>query len=210
MFRLAVGAPWGRRPCLPHPPRSGTRSPARRPCKPCAFQIDRRHHLELQWQRQAEQDALLAGVPAALQSGRVLEVQSLQHLERILEAASGQLVVLTVYSRSCGICKAVLRELEAVCAESRQQRARIVFLRHDLHDAFDWPSDVARMYTIKSAPRFLFFVDGALVRTASIADSRRMAHGSRTEVQRVLELEHRRLRGTLWELLVKNAPSARR
>lgn len=227
---------------------------------PCAA---RRHHLELQWQRQAEQDALLAGVPAALQSGGVLEVQSLQHLERILEAASGQLVVLTVYSRcagglgrgdgqganpcdipatkqrlpvrgiqqaslahlpwvralvsglrtatwkkplhdartvqscwnavdsamprepqdpqrrppvlpqkplrpsrrvpaacsSCGICKAVLRELEAVCAESRQQRARIVFLRHDLHDAFDWPSDVARMYTIKSAPRFLFFVD---------------------------------------------------
>lgn len=217
--------------------------------------------MELQWQRQAEQDALLAGVPAALQSGGVLEVQGLQHLERILEAASGQLVVLTVYSRcakkiknyllcsvlgpagllrcrgavqyppptqrrrpmqssdgqaagaraskwdepqtrackqclhravsrraapgraarcggpdglclcpcprcrllwprsSCGICKGVLRELEAVCGESRRQRARIVFLRHDLHDAFDWPSDVARMYALKSAPRFLFFVD---------------------------------------------------
>ncbi len=101
-----------------------------------------------------------------------------------------------------------------------------------------------------------FCVQGALVRTASIADSRRLAHGSRTEVsrcwgrsnrlrmrgssmiwlgrgrrlgvagfltaaalgvglllvgckllpclppfpqvQRVLELEHRRLRGTLW------------
>ncbi|KAL4420616.1 hypothetical protein ABPG75_010272 [Micractinium tetrahymenae] len=166
--------------------------------------------MELQWQRQVEQDALLAAVPAALQSGGVLEVQSLPHLERILEAASGQLVVLTVYSRSCGICKAVLRELEAVCRESRQQRARIVFLRHDLHDAFDWPSDVARMYALKSAPRFLFFVDGALVRTASIADSRRIAHGSRTQVERVLEMEHRRLRDTLWELLVKNAPSARR
>lgn len=34
--------------------------------------------------------------------------------------------------RSCGICKDVLRELEAVCRESRGQRARIVFLRHDL------------------------------------------------------------------------------
>lgn len=33
---------------------------------------------------------------------------------------------------SCGICKDVLRELEAVCRESRQQRARIVFLKHDM------------------------------------------------------------------------------
>lgn len=55
--------------------------------------------MELQWQRQAEQEAVLAGVPAALEQGGVLEVQGLTHLERILEAASGQLVVLTVYSR---------------------------------------------------------------------------------------------------------------
>ena len=61
--------------------------------------------------------------------------------------------------RSCGICKDVLRELEAVCRESRQQRARIVFLAHDLQDAWDWPSDIARWYKLKSAPRFLFFVD---------------------------------------------------
>lgn len=144
--------------------------------------------------------------------------------------------------RSCGICKHVLRELEAVCRESRQQRARIVFLKHDMQvgccagmaaqggcslgaqagscaarawamwvgtrwpskrrrhavasgpqamrrcartdacpcpheppspappaaplagflnqqDAFDWPSDISRMYKIRSSPRFLFFVD---------------------------------------------------
>lgn len=30
------------------------------------------------------------------------------------------------------------------------------------------------------------------------------------QVERVLDAEHRRLRETLWELLVKNAPSARR
>jgi hypothetical protein len=53
----------------------------------------------------------------------------------------------------------VLRELEAVCVESRQQRARIVFLRHDMQDAWDWPSDVARYYKLRAAPRFLFFVD---------------------------------------------------
>lgn len=55
--------------------------------------------MELQWQRQQAQEAVLAAVPASLASGRVLEVASLAHLERLLEGASGQLVVLTVYSR---------------------------------------------------------------------------------------------------------------
>lgn len=165
--------------------------------------------MELQWERQQQQEQLLAAVPSSLASGSVVEVQDLVHLEHILEAASGQLVVLTVYSRSCGICKDVLLELESVCRESRQQRARIVFLRHDMQDAFDWPSEISRMYKLRSAPRFLFFVDGALVRSASMADSRMLAT-SRTQVQRVLHYEHRKLRDTLWELLVKNTPSARR
>lgn len=56
----------------------------------------------MQWKRQAEADAVLAGVPAALTAGGVLEVAGLAHLERILEEATGQLVVLTVYSR-CGV-----------------------------------------------------------------------------------------------------------
>ncbi|EFN52684.1 hypothetical protein CHLNCDRAFT_138664 [Chlorella variabilis] len=165
--------------------------------------------MELQWQRQQAQEQLLAAVPASLAGGSVIEVAGLAHLEALLEAAAGQLVVLTVYSRSCGICKDVLRELEAVCRESRQQRARIVFLRHDMQDAWDWPSDVARYYKLRSAPRFLFFVDGALLRTAGIADSRTAA-GSRSQVQRMLHSEHRKLRETLWELLAQHAPSARR
>lgn len=150
-----------------------------------------------------------------------------------------------------------MRELDAVCRECRQQRARIVFVTHDLEDEFSAPSDVARMYALRSAPRFLFFVDvrrpgsawersglcmcmrmrggaggrlrrlpvdqppcpppppppslpqGALMRTASMADSRVMA-SSRSQVERALHAEHRRLRDTLFELLVKNAPSARK
>ena len=47
------------------------------------------------------------------------------------------------------------------------------------------------------------------MRSASLADSRSMA-ANRAEVKRVLSSERRRLRGTLWELLVKNAPGARR
>ncbi len=33
-------------------------------------------------------------------------------------------------------------------------------------DAFDWPSNISRMYKIRSSPRFLFFVD---VSTAAAA-----------------------------------------
>lgn len=55
--------------------------------------------MELQWQRQEAAEAQLAGVPAALAAGGVIEVAGLTHLERILEEACGSLVVLTVYSR---------------------------------------------------------------------------------------------------------------
>lgn len=115
--------------------------------------------MELQWQRHQEQEQLLAAVPASLAGGGIIEVSSLAHLEALLGAAGGQLVVLTAYTRSCGICKHVLRELEVVLCEARQQRARIVFMRHDLQDAWDFPTDVARWYKLKTAPRFLFFVD---------------------------------------------------
>jgi len=53
---------------------------------------------------------------------------SLAHAEVLLCAC----ICTNLACRSCGICKGVLRELENVCRESRQQRARIVFLRHDL------------------------------------------------------------------------------
>jgi hypothetical protein len=52
-------------------------------------------------------------------------------------------------------------------------------------------------------------LQGALLRTAGIADSRTVA-GSRSQVQRMLHSEHRKLRDTLWELLAQHAPSARR
>ena len=41
-----------------------------------------------------------------------------------------QLCAIRLNGRSCGICKEVVRELEGICHESRQQRARIVFLTH--------------------------------------------------------------------------------
>ena len=55
--------------------------------------------MELQWQRQQEAERRLAAVAHQLAAGGVIEVEGLPHLERILEEATGQLVVLTAYSR---------------------------------------------------------------------------------------------------------------
>lgn len=63
--------------------------------------------MELQWQRHQEEEALLAAVPSVLAQGGVIEVAGQRHLDALLEAAAGQLVVLTVYSR-CGAAQSGL------------------------------------------------------------------------------------------------------
>lgn len=71
------------------------------------------------------------------------------------------------------------------------------------------PNRLARLAKPSSPPPPPAAVaQGALVHSASMADSRVLAR-SRSQVQAELSSEHRKLRGTLWELLVKNAPSAR-
>lgn len=178
---------------------------------PCAFHIDHRHHLNLAWERQKEQDRILSpeNVNADLTGNAVVSVKSLTHLETLLEAAGGRLVVVALYSTSCGVCKEVRRVFEDVCVDSHKQRARTVFMEHDVNDEFDFPSDLARYYRIKSVPRFLFFIDGAMVRQLTMADIRGV-RATRADVQHAVQSEHNRLRAVLFELLVKNAPSARR
>ena len=73
-------------------------------------------------------------------------MQNLAHLERLLEVAGGAVVVLTCYSRSCGICKDVLREVAGISHELAAAKARTVFLVHDIMDPADWLTDVARFY----------------------------------------------------------------
>jgi hypothetical protein len=47
--------------------------------------------------------------------------------------------------------------------DCRHQRARVVFMAHNVLDEYDSPSDVARYYNVRGVPRFLFLVDGAVV-----------------------------------------------
>jgi hypothetical protein len=65
--------------------------------------------------------------------------------------------------QSCGICKELLKELSSLCIECQNAKAGAIFLRHDVMDEFDSPSDVARLYGVRSVPRIFFMVDGAVV-----------------------------------------------
>jgi hypothetical protein len=184
---------------------------SQRPLVVTGFQIDRRRSLELAWERQHKEDELLARVENDIAEPRVVEISNLTHLEAALDAMHGRLAVLALYSRSCGVCKEIRQDLDSICRGSHRQRAGIVYLQHDVYDEFDSPSDICRYYRVKSVPRFLFFVDGAVIRSVGMPDLRQWrAVGGRKQIRSVLDGENERLKAILWELLVKNAPSARR
>lgn len=51
--------------------------------------------------------------------GKVMEIQDLQHLESVVDKAGSSLVVVFFYTRSCGVCKELLRDFEQLCQEVR-------------------------------------------------------------------------------------------
>jgi hypothetical protein len=75
--------------------------------------------MELAWKRQQEREAQLAAMLAS-GDGAVIEVEDLDSLGYLLEAAGSSLVVLLLYSRSCGVCKQVVGFLETLSAEVRR------------------------------------------------------------------------------------------
>ncbi len=59
-----------------------------------------------------------------------------------------------------------MQRYAALCAESAAQRAGLRFVKHNVRNEFDDPSDVARMFGVRSTPCFVFLVGGAKVRAA--------------------------------------------
>lgn len=49
--------------------------------------------------------------------GSVIEIQDLEHLESVVDKSGSCLVVVFCYTRSCGACKALLAEFQALCEE---------------------------------------------------------------------------------------------
>ncbi|CAL5229040.1 g12289 [Coccomyxa viridis] len=172
-----------------------------------SLNIDRRQHLEQAWRRQeAEQAAMDLEGSSCCGVDCVTELKNLAHLDRIVESASSSVVAIAFYSRSCGICKEMLKHYSKLCRESGGQMAGARFLKHNIRDDFDDLTDVARLYGIRAVPCFVFFIGGAQMKRMSMMDSRQNPEA----VKRLIGWQRNRLDDSLREMIFRAAPSAHR
>lgn len=169
------------------------------------LKIDRRRHFELALERQNEEDERFHSAMKAQEKG-VIEVRSQNQLDIVTEKFKSALLIVFLYSRSCGSCKKVLENYRRLCDAFRAENARIVFVKHDVHDDFDHLTDIARMYDVHSVPSFLFLSDGALIKKIQFRDSRNAAEN----LPRQINDDKTQLTNTIRRILFKVAPSATR
>ena len=65
--------------------------------------------------------------------------------------------------QSCGMCRELMQSYAQLCLKGAQTREGLRFIKHNIRNEFDDPSDVARMFRVRAAPTFYFFVGGANV-----------------------------------------------
>jgi thiol-disulfide isomerase/thioredoxin len=58
---------------------------------------------------------------------QVVEIQDLEHLESLLDKAGSSLVVVAFYTRSCGVCKELLKEFQSMCDEAKAAQVSVRF-----------------------------------------------------------------------------------
>jgi hypothetical protein len=124
----------------------------------------------------------------------VRALHHLEHLSRVVDMPESTLIVMAVYTSSCGICSGFLNVIETIYNElyrhgdvssdhggvetaGRIQRA--VFVKHNIVNEYDMRSDISQVYNLKAVPCLLFFIDGAMVlRVNPMADIRRVSRSS--------------------------------
>jgi len=182
--------------------------------------------MDAAWRRQEAEEAALAALAASgpggggagpgpgsmssaiLDPAAVHPLRSAAHLDAMATAAGGATVLAVVfYSRSCGTCKAWLAEARALAAEAGASRSGVLFASHDVRDAWDEPSDLARLHRVRAVPSILFFSGGASVKRLAAPDSRSIAPGEHAAMGGWV---HARLRSVLAEVVFRETPSARR
>jgi len=176
---------------------------------PAGLNIDRRYHMDLALKRQEKEMLRLSAISDS--KCPVVDVKTLHQLEYACSLAGNRVLVLAVYTRSCGICASLLSKFDALTEEySASQTTGIgsaVFGRHDASSEFDHVSDVARYYRIKSVPCVLFFVDGALVERLTIRDVRDRMR-PHEEIRQEMQGFFVALKQRLLSLIVKHYPSS--
>lgn len=171
--------------------------------RPACLKIDRRRHFELALERQNEEDERFQSAIKSQEKG-VIEVRSQNQLDIVTEKFKSALLIVFLYSRSCGSCKKVLENYRRLCDAFRAENARIIFVKHDVHDDFDNLTDIARMYDVHSVPAFLFLSDGALIKKIQFRDSRHAVENLRRQISQ----DKTQLTNTIRRILFKVAPSA--
>lgn len=169
--------------------------------------MDPRLHLESSWKRQEKREGLVLEQAKSLHDG-IAEVHDLEGLEALVQAAGPRIVVVFMYSRTCGVCKIARERFQELAQQARSQKARVAFLQHNVLDDYDLASDIARMYKVKVVPCFLFFDEGAVVERISLRDIR-MMRGSKETIQGAISEDARRLKRVFWQVILRCAPSAR-
>uniref|UniRef100_A0A7S3VTF6 Thioredoxin domain-containing protein n=1 Tax=Dunaliella tertiolecta TaxID=3047 RepID=A0A7S3VTF6_DUNTE len=170
-----------------------------------AIHINRRAALDSAWDRQQQRDSEHEELLDSLQQnngliGHVIEVEDLDHLETISNAAGSRLCVLFLHSKACGTCKSVAKEFEEMCKQQAAEGAQhspIVFLKHDVFDEYDFPSTLARFHHVKAVPTFLFLADGAVVKRMSMRDVRTLASAPKAWIHHALDWDVKQLRSAI-------------
>lgn len=170
-----------------------------------AIHIDRRQHLELAWKRQQERDEMLK---QGAVSGKVMEIQDLQHLESVVDKAGSSLLCVFFYTRSCGVCKELLRDFTSLCEEAKSQKIRAVFARHNLIDDFDSWSDISVWNRIRVVPTIYFYDEGAVVKKITMHDVRRMGENY-TSLRATMQQDLQKLKAVFRQTVFEKAPGAR-
>ncbi|XP_057975558.1 thioredoxin-like 4, chloroplastic isoform X2 [Malania oleifera] len=106
----------------------------------------------------------------------VREFRTDEEFFRILEKAkeTDSLVVVDFYRTSCGSCKYIQQGFAKLCRGSGDQEAPIIFLKHNVIDEYDEPSEFAEKLRIKAVPLFHFYKDGVLLEAFPTRDKDRI------------------------------------
>ncbi|KAL7625791.1 hypothetical protein AAE478_005014 [Parahypoxylon ruwenzoriense] len=107
--------------------------------------------LGIQSNSQSQSNDITATV--ATPSSAVVNVTSLQDLNRALEAAKGSCAIVFFTSATCGPCKALYPLYDTLAAEHGN---KVTLIKADTSVAFD----VAQRYSITATPTFITFVHG--------------------------------------------------
>ena len=130
------------------------------------FKIDRKMHLELALQRQLqrekeeleEQHRTFGEVCYVDCVEDVLDLCQLEKKISQLMISNGSgdptYVLLEFYSNSCGICKNISSWYKSTLCRERSS-PNVLFLRHNVLNAYDERSDISRYFKIKYVPSFL-------------------------------------------------------